>query len=135
MPSPSPKDGKAGTPVTPAEPTAAQEADKSDPGEVEQVKAEQQQTRTGKYGAAPVKPHKPLATKDEKKKKSSWIAIKMVDEQSKPVIGMVYRITLPDETVTEGTLDEEGSARIEGIDPGDCKVTFPTLDQDAWERV
>jgi hypothetical protein len=31
-----------------------------------------------------------------------------------------------------GTLDENGFARVEGIDPGQCKVTFPDLDKDAW---
>ena len=25
-------------------------------------------------------------------------------------------------------------ARIEGIEPGTCKVTFPRLDKEAWEK-
>ena len=33
----------------------------------------------------------------------------------------------------EGTLDEKGLARVEGIPEGSCKVTFPDLDKDAWE--
>ena len=126
---PSPKSGKAGTAVTPVDPGAAQEADKANPGEVEKIKAEQLQTKTGKYGSEKIKPYK----KDPKKK--SWIEIEMVDEDKKPVPGEKYKITLPDgETVAEGTLDDKGFARVDGIDPGTCKITFPELDKEAWEK-
>ncbi len=130
-----PKSGKAGTPVDPAEPKSAEEADKADPGEVEQTKAEQRKTQSGKYGSEKVKPHKPPQTAEEKKKKTSWIEIEMVDEEDQPVPGMKYRITLPDgETVAEGTLDDKGFVRLDGIEQGTCKVTFPELDKDAWQR-
>lgn len=127
---PSPKDGKAGTAVTPTDPADANEADKANPGEVEQVKAEQRQTQTGKYGSVKAQPYKP----DPEKK--SWIEIEMVDEEDEPVPGVYYRIKLPDgEQVAEGTLDHKGFARIEGIDPGTCEITFPDLDKDAWEKL
>jgi hypothetical protein len=48
---------------------------------------------------------------------------------------MAYRITLPDGSVAEGTLDENGFARVEGIVPGTCQITFPSLDKEAWEKV
>ena len=35
--------------------------------------------------------------------------------------------------MADGTLDEKGHARVDHIDPGTCKVTFPNLDKDAWE--
>ena len=57
----------------------------------------------------------------------------MVDEDDKPVTGLPYRVTAG-ETIFEGTLDEKGAARIEGIEPGDCQVTFPRLDKDAWKK-
>ncbi len=126
---PSPKSGKAGSPVDPAEPKAAEKADKADPGEVEQVKAQQRQTQTGKYGAAKTKPHKP------QKEKKSWIEIEMVGEDDKPIPGEAYRIELPDATVAEGTLDDKGFARVDGIESGTCKITFPNLDQEAWKRI
>jgi uncharacterized protein (DUF2345 family) len=133
---PSPKSGKAGSAVAPAEPTKAKEADKADPGEVEEIKAEQRQTKAGKYGSVQSKPHQPPKTQEEKAKKPSWIEIRMVDEAKKPVAGQPYRVTLPDgETVAEGTLDEKGLARVEGIEQGNCKVTFPMLDKDAWEKL
>ena len=133
---PSPKSGKAGTPVDPAEPKASEEADSADPGEVEKVKAEQRQAKSGKYGSEKVKPHKLPETEEEKQEKQSWIEIEMVDEEDQPVPGMAYRITLPDgESVAEGTLDDKGFARVDGIEPGTCKITFPELDKDAWEKI
>jgi len=72
---------------------------------------------------------------DGDKQKKSWIEIKLVDEEKNPVPGEAYKVILPDgETVATGSLDEKGFARIEGIDPGTCKITFPNLDKDAWEK-
>ncbi len=132
---PSPKDGKAGSVVDPADPKTPEEADKADPGEVEKVKAEQRQTKSGKYGSVPVKPYKPPGSGEEEARKTSWIEIELVDEQGDPVPGQRYRVTLPDgETVSEGTLDERGLARLDGIEPGSCKITFPDLDKEAWHK-
>lgn len=131
---PSPKSGKAGSAVEPAEPKDAVEADKADPGEVEKIKAEQRQTKTGKYGSVPGKPHKPGQEDSGSEKKKSWIEIELVDKQGKPVPGEPYKVTLPDgETFAEGTLDEKGYARVDGIEPGTCKVTFPRLEKQAWK--
>ncbi len=132
---PSPKDGAAGSAVSPADPKAAEEADQADPGEVEKIKAEQRQTKKGKYGSEKVKPHKPPPTKEEKEKKQSWIEIEMVDEEQQPLPGMKYKIILPDgESLAEGTLDDKGFARVDGFESGTCKVSFPDLDQEAWEK-
>ena len=128
-----PKNGTAGAVVAPAAPAVALEADSADPGAMEQAKASQRQTKSGKYGSVKVKPYKPPQTKEEKAKKKSWIEIEMVDEKNKPMPGERYKITLPDgETVAEGTLDAKGCARVDGIDPGTCKVTFPQFDENAW---
>jgi hypothetical protein len=56
-------------------------------------------------------------------------------EDDKPIPGIPYRILLTDGTTKEGILDREGSARVDDIDPGTCVVTFPELDQDAWEGI
>ena len=133
---PSPKSGKAGSAVSPAAPDPAFDADDAKPGAVEAIKATQLQTKTGKYGSVQVKPYKPPQIKADKKKKPSWIEIELVDDEKNPVPGEAYRITLPDgETVAEGALDEKGFARVDGIDSGTCQITFPDLDQDAWEKV
>ena len=67
-------------------------------------------------------------------KGKSWIDIELVDEADQPVKGERYRIELQDGTVRKGTLDSKGKAHIEGISPGECKITFPNLDKDAWEQ-
>ena len=121
---PSPKSGNASSPVPPADPEAALEADNAKPGSAEQIAANQRKKELGNG-----KPHRP------DKDKKSWIEIELVDESDQPVAGETFRVILPDgETVAEGSLDEHGFVRIEGIDPGTCKVTFPDLDQDAWQR-
>ena len=66
--------------------------------------------------------------------KKSWVEIALVDEQGTPVPGEGYRIGLPDGSTVDGSLDAKGQARVEGIDPGTCKITFPNLDKDTWHR-
>ena len=128
-----PKSGKAGSPVAPAAPEKAEDADVAEPGEVAKIKAKQIEEKKGKYGAEQAKPHKPTEEDIEEK---SWIEIELVDEEDNPVPGEKYKITLPDgKTVATGTLDENGFARVEGIDSGTCQITFPELDKDAWEKI
>jgi|SRR5882672_600680 len=127
-----PKSGKAGNAVAPAEPAKADDADDADPGKVEEAKTAQAQEKTGKYGAAQATPHKPPEEDDETTTKKSWIEIELVDEAKAPVPGESYEITLADGSVAKGTLDGNGFARVDGIEPGTCKVTFPDLDKDAW---
>jgi hypothetical protein len=65
--------------------------------------------------------------------KEHWIQIEMVDKEGKPVKGEDFTLSLPNGSVIEGTLDDHGRTRIEGIDPGSCTLTFPNLDKDSWE--
>lgn len=128
------KSGKAGNAVAPAKPAQAEDADVADPGKVEEAKTAQAQEKSGKYGEAQAKPHKPPAEEEqETTTKKSWIEIELVDEANAPVPGEAYEITLSDGSVAKGTLDGKGFARVDGIEPGTCKVTFPELDKDAWE--
>lgn len=63
----------------------------------------------------------------------TWIAISLVGEDGEPIADEKYQIELPDGSLREGYLDAEGKARLDDIPPGNCKVTFPELDQEAWE--
>lgn len=65
----------------------------------------------------------------------TWIEIELVDTDGRPAPGQRYRITLPDGEVREGRLDAQGLARVEGIDPGACEVTFPDFHEDDWRRL
>jgi type VI secretion system secreted protein VgrG len=125
---PSPQSGNAGSAVSPADPDPALDADDAVAGGVDQTQANPATTKAGTYDSSQVKPYK----KDPLKK--SWIEIKLVDEQNNPVPGEPYSVTLPDTTVASGTLDGKGFARIEGIDPGTCQITFPQRDTEAWKK-
>ena len=132
-----PKDGSAGSPVDPAEPEAAQDADVADPGEMAEIKAEQLQTESGKYGTQEVTPFKPPETEEVEQEETerSWIEIELVGEDDQPIPGAKYEVTVPDGSVKVGTLDHKGLARVEGFEKGDCTISFPDLDQDAWEFI
>ncbi|MEA2343247.1 MAG: hypothetical protein QOF63_1416 [Thermoanaerobaculia bacterium] len=65
----------------------------------------------------------------------TWIEVQLIGEDDKPIPNQKYTIALPGGAMKSGTLDENGSARIEGIPAGTCKVSFPDLDQDAWTPV
>jgi hypothetical protein len=69
-----------------------------------------------------------------KSRESGWIEIELLDEVGEPVPGEKYRVTLPDGSVREGTLDAVGRARLEGHAPGTCQVSFPKLDASLWRR-
>jgi hypothetical protein len=128
--------GKACTAVEPIAPVAAEEADVADPGKMAEIVAEQLKKKAGKYGSTPAKPFKPPTPeqKEEKKEELSWIEIELVDNENNPVPGESYKVELPDGSVAEGTLDAKGFARLDGIPKGNCKVTFPDLDKNAWEK-
>lgn len=65
----------------------------------------------------------------------TWIEIQLIGEDDQPIPGERYRIELPDGSVREGRLNDKGLARVDGIDPGQCVVTFPALDEEAWTRI
>ena len=128
------KSGKKIKAVTPVAPKEAFRADDADPGKVETVKAEQVEKKKGKYGETKLPAHKPAKKDEQDPTKVSWIEIEMVDEEDEPVPGVAYSIKLPDGTEATGTLDSNGFARIDGIEPGQCEVSFPNLDKSAWEK-
>jgi type VI secretion system secreted protein VgrG len=124
--------GMPGMLVSPVAPAAADIADNADPGSLEtSYKNQRAAMSPAEQAAADAPSHDP--TSEENKKKKSWIEIELVDEDKKPVPGERYRITLPDgTTIASGTLDAKGRARVDGIDPGTCKITFPDLDKTVW---
>ena len=120
--------------VSPISPIAAMLADHIVPGSEVTYKAQlaaMTPAQQAAAAAADAPTHNPNS--EENKQKKHWIEIELLDEEGKPAAGERYRVTVPDGTNQEGTLDEKGFARVDGIDPGTCKVTFPELDKEAWQ--
>ena len=65
----------------------------------------------------------------------TWIDVQLVGEDDAPIPDEKYEIRLPGGALRQGTLDENGSVRIDDIPPGMCQVSFPNLDQDAWTPI
>jgi hypothetical protein len=64
--------------------------------------------------------------------KATWIEIRLLDSDNQPVPGEKYRVRLPDSSIREGVLDQEGKVRFEGIAPGECQLCFPKIDGNEW---
>ncbi len=88
---------------------------------------EQLRARDGE-GEAPVKASKTIET--------TWIEINvMTDEKPpRPAAYVAYLVELPDGTERKGNLDRNGFARIDGIPPGNCQVSFPGVHGKEWDR-
>jgi type VI secretion system secreted protein VgrG len=123
--------GIPGMVVSPAAPGKAMEADQAVAGSEVRYSADGGPSSAGGGGAAAPSPalspdapwHNPAALENQDKK--HYIAIKLRDETGKPVAGEPYEIVLPDgTTVASGTTDEQGGARVDYIDPGQCHVRF-----------
>ena len=77
----------------------------------------------------------PCEDTEYKNKDFHWIEIEMEYEHGKePVRGEEYCIKMPNGAEVRGLLNEKGWARVNFIkDPGNCQISFPSLDKDAWE--
>ena len=128
-----PMSGMAGNAVSPTAPKTPEEADDADPGEIAEVKARDKAEGKGKYGAVPAAMFKKKPANEGEEEKTSWVEIELVDEMGNPVPGERYEITLPDGSVTSGTLDGEGYAKVDGVDPGSSEVTFPDRPGLTWD--
>jgi len=136
--------GSPGSLVSPLSPTDATDASDASPGSTTSVSAGSPNTPAsvslqdippvtpGKQSAASNAPtHDPNSPENQTKK--HYIEIKLLDNNGNPVAGEPYKVTLPDgSTVADGTLDQNGFARVDNIDPGTCQVSFPGRDQRDW---
>ena len=129
----SPKPGTKVTLVPPATPAEAKEAVQAEAGAVTELQHAAGQRQPGQAGSTKLASHHPPETQAGKEEKPSWIEIELLDDAGDPVSGARYRVTLPDGTADEGTLDAKGFARVDGFAPGECKVEFPDFDGREWK--
>jgi hypothetical protein len=122
------KSGKAGTVKSPAAPDKAKEPDVADPGEMSKIEAEQAKTKQLKPGSTKIE-----SSSASEEEESHWVGIKLKDDQGNPVAGEPFKLKLPDGTIVEGTLDDEGKAEIHGVPEGQSQVCFPKIDKDEWK--
>ena len=73
----------------------------------------------------------PRATSTPVERELSWIEIELTDMEGNPRPREPYWIKLPSGTVLQGRLDTSGRACFDGIDPGECEIRWPDLDDEA----
>ncbi len=61
----------------------------------------------------------------------TWIEIELTDMEGNPRAGERYWIQLTDGSVREGALDRYGRAYFGDLDPGECEIRWPDLDDEA----
>lgn len=62
-----------------------------------------------------------------------FIEIELRDEEGKPIPDEAYFVELPDGSTKSGRTDAKGFARIDGVDPGTAKISFPDLDKKSYD--
>ncbi len=104
----------------PTAPDAPDEADNDKPGKKMELLERSKKRKENK------------SSKDDPTKKS-YIELEMLTEAGEPCAGERYLVVTSDGKKKNGSLNNKGFARINGIEPGNCKVTFPNLDKEAWK--
>lgn len=83
----------------------------------------------GEPAAAPIR-----SAKSPVQSEKTWIEFRLVDEDGNPVPNVKYEVELPDGTTKSDSLDEQGVARFEDLDPGKCHISFPEIDANEWRH-
>jgi hypothetical protein len=65
----------------------------------------------------------------------TWIEVRLVDTENRPVAGERYRVQMPDHSIRQGSLNEEGRVRFDGIPAGQCHVCFPEIHGSEWSPI
>ena len=65
-----------------------------------------------------------------------WIEVLLVGEDDEALSGVRCRIVLPNGNAIVRTTDRFGLVRIDGVEEmGECEISFPDLDSEAWEAI
>ncbi|MGZ5443998.1 MAG: hypothetical protein ACXW5U_18225 [Thermoanaerobaculia bacterium] len=72
------------------------------------------------------------ASTADQTEETHYIEVELLDDEGKPIANEAYFVELPDGSSKSGRTDAKGFARIDGVDPGTAKVTFPDLDKKSY---
>lgn len=61
----------------------------------------------------------------------AWVEVQLLNDAGEPISGEEYCIKDPDGAEHKGKTNAKGIARVTGVSPGNCEVTFPNVDKDA----
>jgi hypothetical protein len=64
----------------------------------------------------------------------TWIEVQMLDETEAPVPGLECEVIAPDGAPHRGVTDSNGVFRVEPVPPGQCTITFTSLDRRIWKK-
>lgn len=89
--------------------------------------------------AEPVEAPPPVAPApapaEEKTPVLGWIEVQLVNQDDKPRKGERYKLRLPDGSVREGKLNDNGLMRASDTPTGSCEICFPDIDASEWKQV
>lgn len=77
-------------------------------------------------------PHAGVALASLVLRPRTWIEIELVAADGSGVANEPYLIVASDGQEFRGVTDASGVARLDGLMPGDCSISFTALDRDAW---
>jgi hypothetical protein len=66
---------------------------------------------------------------------TTWIEIQLLGEDNVGIADAAFLVVAADGKEFRGKTDAYGLARLEGVIKGDCSISFPILDQEAWDRI
>jgi uncharacterized Zn-binding protein involved in type VI secretion len=66
--------------------------------------------------------------------KATWIEVQMNDRGGFGVANTKFTLETPEGKVIHGVTDANGLGRVEGIQPGNHKISFPDLPQDGFKK-
>lgn len=96
--------------------------------------------RVTRPGTEPIGPQHPMEPEEEPAGPagddpltSYWVEIELIDMEDGPVPGERYIVKTPDGKTHEGRTGKTGVVRLVSKAPGSCELTFPDLDEEAWE--
>jgi hypothetical protein len=65
----------------------------------------------------------------------TWVEVELLGEDGIGIAGEAFLLVTPEGREVRGKTDARGRARVEDIPAGQCRISFPRLDKEAWRRL